>query len=258
MRAIIAAVLLPLAACGNSFSVDTDDRPGIPGTGSGNQRTFAASGFDSVELAGSDDVSVRVGGGFAVTAEGDAEALDTLKITRDGGTLRVSRRNGRSRGHARVTVTMPAITAATLSGSGNLSVDRVEARAFKAKLAGSGNLTVATLRAEETDLSIAGSGNAALSGRAGALDVAIAGSGNVTLAGESDRLEVSIAGSGDVAGERLVAKAADIKVMGSGSVRATVDGQAEVMSMGSGDVDLGARARCSVRKMGSGSVRCGG
>ena len=258
MRAIIAAVLLPLAACGNSFSVDTNDRPGIPGTGSGNQRSFAASGFDSVELAGSDDVSVRVGGGFAVTAEGDTEALDKLKITRDGSTLRVSRRNGRSRGHARVTVTMPTITGATLAGSGNLAVDRVEARAFKAKLAGSGDLTVAALRAEQADVSIAGSGSAALAGRSGTLNLSIAGSGNVTLAGESDRLAVSIAGSGDVAGERLVAKAADIKVMGSGNVRATVDGQAEVTAMGSGDVDLGPRARCSVRKMGSGSVRCGG
>ncbi|MBW6531295.1 DUF2807 domain-containing protein [Sphingomonas sp. RRHST34] len=256
MRAIIAAALLPLAACGNSFT--QDDSPGIPGTGSGNQRSFQAAGFDSVELAGSDDVSVRVGGGFAVTAEGDAEALDKLKITRDGNTLRVSRRNDRSRGHARVTVTLPAIKGAILAGSGNLSVDRVEASAFKAKLAGSGNLTVAALRADAADVSIAGSGNAALTGRTGTLDLSIAGSGGVTLAGESDRLEVSIAGSGDVAGERLVAKAADIKVMGSGSVRATVDGRAEVMAMGSGDVDLGARARCSVRKMGSGSVRCGG
>ena len=128
-RAVAHAALLPLAACGNSFT--QDDSPGIPGTGSGNQRSFQAAGFDSVELAGSDDVSVRVGGGFAVTAEGDAEALDKLKITRDGNTLRVSRRNGRSRGHARVTVTMPAITGAILAGSGNLSVDRVEALSAK-------------------------------------------------------------------------------------------------------------------------------
>jgi hypothetical protein len=256
MRAIIAAALLPLAACGNSFT--QDDSPGIPGTGSGNQRSFQAAGFDSVELAGSDDVSVRVGGGFAVTAEGDVEALDKLKITRDGSTLRVSRRNGRSRGHARVTVTLPAIKGAKLSGSGNLSVDRVVAGEFRAEVAGSGNLGVASIKAGKASLSIAGSGNAMLSGATGQLDVSIAGSGNITLAGDSGRLGVSIAGSGDVAGERLVAKAADIKVMGSGSVRATVDGQAEVVAMGSGDVDLGPRARCSVRKMGSGSVRCGG
>ncbi|MGK6322712.1 head GIN domain-containing protein [Sphingomonas sp. DT-51] len=258
MRAIIAAALLPLAACGNSFTVDTDDKPGLPGSGSGNQRSYQAANFDMVELAGSDDVSVHIGSGFAVTAEGDVDALDTLKITREGSMLRVSRRNGRSRGHARVLVTMPAITGATLAGSGNLAIDRVDAGAFRARLAGSGNLTVAALHAETADLTVAGSGDAALSGVTGQLGVSIAGSGNVTLAGTSGRLDVSVAGSGDVAGERLVAKAADIKVMGAGDVRVTVDGQADVMAMGSGNVDLGARARCSVRKMGSGSVRCGG
>jgi hypothetical protein len=257
MRAIIAAALLPLAACGNAFSVD-DDRGGIPGSGSGGERSFEVAGFDAVELAGNDDVTVRVGGAFAVSATGDPAALDQLKITRDGTTLKVSRRNGRSTGHARVLVTMPAIQRATLAGSGNLSIDRVAARSFAGRILGSGNLDVAALRADEAEVAIAGSGNATVTGTTRTLDLSIAGQGNVTLAGETDRLGVSIPGSGDVAAQRLVARAADVKIMGSGSVRAAVEGTADVVVMGSGDVDLGPRARCSVRKMGSGNVRCGG
>ncbi|MGJ3628795.1 hypothetical protein AB5I41_21315 [Sphingomonas sp. MMS24-JH45] len=67
MRTILLAALLPLASCGNMGDGDTG---GIQGTGSGDARSFAAADFTRVELAGSDDVDVRVGPAFSVRAEG--------------------------------------------------------------------------------------------------------------------------------------------------------------------------------------------
>jgi hypothetical protein len=243
MRAYLFAALLPLAACGN-IGGDDDQGGGVQPTGSGNARSFQVSDFTGVELAGPDDVDVRVGAGFSVRAEGDEDQLAKLKVERDGDTLKIGRikRGGfswSSGDGVKVYVTMPRITAAELAGSGNLSVDRAEGAAFEGELAGSGNLSIAQLAVREAKLEIAGSGGIKAGGTTGALKIEIAGSGDVDAAG-------------------LSASSADISIAGSGNIRAKVAGPAKVSIMGSGDVDLGPDAKCSTTKMGSGEVRCGG
>ena len=244
MRAhLICLALLPLAACsaGASSGVDSGP-PGIAAQGSGATRTYPVDGFTAVSLRGSDDVDVRVGPGFSVRADGDADVLDQVKIWKEGTTLMVGRlnRTGINFGgnHAKIAVTLPALTEAAIAGSGNLSVDRVQGAAFTGKAAGSGNLSVAALQVARADVSLAGSGN-------------------LKLAGSAQQLAARIAGSGNVDAGDLRASQADISVAGSGNVRATVDGPAKVSVMGSGDVDLGGKAQCQTTKMGSGSVRCG-
>jgi Putative auto-transporter adhesin, head GIN domain len=244
MRTMILAALIPLAACGNFGGDGDSDSPGVAGSGSGNTRSYQVADFTGVELRGPDDVDVRVGSGFSVRAEGDEATLGKLKIERVGDTLRVGRirQNGISWSSGKgvtVYVTMPRMTAASLAGSGDLSVDRVEGGGFKGSIAGSGSLALGAIEVSDADLSIAGSGNISVGGSAG-------------------KLGVDIAGSGDVNGSRLKAQSANVSIAGSGGVRAAVDGAAKVSILGSGDVDLGPRAKCSVSKMGSGSVTCGG
>lgn len=241
-RFAVAAVPLMLAACSFGSKADSAD-PGIPGQGGGNARTYAAAGFDTIDLRGADDVEVRVGSGFSVRAEGDAAVLDRLRITREGTTLRIDRRsesgwhwNGSD---AKVLVTMPRIAAAKLAGSGDISVDRAEGARFDGSVAGSGGLTVDTLQVDEVRLSITGSGG-------------------VKAGGAAARLEVSIAGSGDVDAGDLQTRSAKVSIAGSGNLRARLDGEGDVRINGSGDVDLGKGARCTVRANGSGTVRCGG
>lgn len=236
MRATIFTVLLPLAFCGN---VAADDGADIAARGTGNVRSYDASGFTTVSLAGSDDVNVRVGGAFAVRAEGDPALLDTLTIRRDGDALVVSRRWAWRPGKVRVLVTMPTIAGAAVGGSGNLRVDHVRGGRFAARLSGSGNITLDQVAAQ-------------------GLDVAISGSGNVAAAGTAQRVAARIGGSGNFTAPRLTARGGDVRIAGSGSVRTVVAGDATVRVAGSGDVDLGPAARCTVRKAGSGSVRCGG
>jgi hypothetical protein len=241
MRALMLVLIVPLAAC----SVDSDaSRPGVAGSGSGTTRTFAVADFTALSLRGSDDVDVRVGTGFSVRAEGPSKELDKLKIERVGDTLRIGRknRNGFSWGSSddvKVFVTMPRIAAATIAGSGDMAIDRVEGERFVGDTAGSGGLNIAMLGVREAKLSMAGSGN-------------------MTLKGSAERLTIDIAGSGDIDASGVKATAAAVAVMGSGGVRADVTGTATVSVMGSGDVDLGKGAKCSISKMGSGEVTCGG
>ncbi len=237
-KLLLVAPLL-LAACSAA-----DDGPGTPATGAGDNRTYAVADFTGVEVRASDDVDVRVGTGFSVRAKETPDVLDQLSIERVGDTLRIGRRDraGLSLGgrdSAKVFVTLPRLTDAAVSGSGDLAIDRVEGGAFAGAVAGSGSLAVAALGVDEAELSIAGSGD-------------------LSAAGTAKRLEASIAGSGSVEAPRLIATEAEVLIVGSGDVRAVVNGPASVSVMGSGDVDLGPGARCTTSRMGSGEVRCGG
>ena len=234
----LAAALFALAGC--SVSSGEDDDAGIRPSGAGTQRSFAAADFSTIELAGADDVDVRVGPAFSVRAEGAAEVLDRLRIETDGDTLEIGRKRGASgEGKARILVTLPRLAGASLAGSGTMTVDRVQGGDLKAELAGSGQLRFRQLGVET-------------------LDVDIAGSGSLTATGTARDLDLDIAGSGDFDARGLTATGAEVSIAGSGNVRATVNGRAEVNIMGSGDVDLGSGAKCQVSKMGSGDVRCGG
>jgi len=244
----LLAIALPIAACHGHGYRDGDTTPGIKGSGSGASRTFPAADFTAVELRGSDDVDVRTGAAFSVRAEGPSDELDKLKIVREGDTLRIGRidHDGLSWddfGHhdgrkVKIYVTLPRLAEASVAGSGDMAIDKVDGAKFAGNLAGSGNLTVAALAVDAADLSIAGSGD-------------------MTVKGSAKQLGIDIAGSGSVDGSGLKAQGAKVSIAGSGDARADVTGPASVSVMGSGDVDLGSGAKCSTSKMGSGDVHCG-
>ena len=239
----LALLLSSLAACSVvACSVaGGEEGDGAAPVGTGTTRSYDVKGFTEVSLAGSDDVDVRVGPAFSVRAEGPTEVLDRLRIDRRGDALTVGRKRGLNlgtvRGSAKVFVTLPRITGASVAGSGDLAVDRAEGERFEGSLAGSGNLSVGALGVRGATFNLAGSGD-------------------VTAAGRAERLDVSIAGSGNVDARGLRAGSADVSIAGSGDVNAAVNGPATVNLVGSGDADLGPDARCTVHKMGSGSARC--
>ncbi|MEG3181456.1 head GIN domain-containing protein [Sphingomonas sp. LT1P40] len=235
--ALIFAAALPLAACNfaNGMSGDV-----VQPSGTGGTRSFQVTDFTGVSLRGSDDVEVKTGATFAVTAEGDSALLDKLEIRKDGSTLRIGRKDGDwkwggNKG-AKITVTMPKLASASVAGSGDMTIDRAEGD-FDGSIAGSGNLTVAALNGGKATLSIAGSGD-------------------LRVAGQATEIGASIAGSGDIDAAALKAAKGDISIAGSGNVRAQLTGQASVSIVGSGDVEVTGGAKCSVSKMGSGSARC--
>ena len=239
MRLAIIGAVLAAGACtsanGNGASGGGEARAG--------QRSFEVGAFQSVDLAGSHDVVVTVGGAPSVRAEGDAEALERLDIRVENGSLRIgSRRDGWLSGsrHGRVTVhvSAPALNGASIGGSGDMRIDRVQAEAFEASIAGSGDLEIAALQARRAEFSIAGSGG-------------------ISAAGSAEDAEVSIAGSGNARLDSLQARRASVSIAGSGNVAIQASEAVDGSIMGSGNVTVRGAARCSVTKMGSGEVRCG-
>jgi len=204
-----------------------------------------AGGFDRIALSGSSDVVVTVGGAPSVRAEGDADTLDRLEIVNQGGQLRIGmRRNsggwfswGSHRGLT-VHVTVPALAGASVTGSGDMRIDRVQGPRFAGSITGSGDMEVGALAVGEADL-------------------AVTGSGGVSAAGTAQRARGAVTGSGDLHLDRLEAADATLAVAGSGDIAIRATGTAAIEIRGSGDVTVTGAARCTISKSGSGEAHCG-
>ncbi len=205
-------------------------------------RSFPVGPFDRVILAAASDVEVRVGPATAVTATGDQADLDRLDIRVENGALVIGSRPGRwtwrTRGGVRVAVRTPALAAATISGSGSMTIDRVAGGAFAGRISGSGDLSLADVAVETLALSISGSGTLRAAGACASGDIRISGSGNIESKG-------------------LACRNLTAAVTGSGNVRAGATDTADLRVTGSGNIVVTGGARCTSRSTGSGTIRCG-
>lgn len=216
---------------------------GLASAASASERNFPVGSFDRIAVAGAADVAVMTGKAVGVHASGNDEALDRLDIQVEDGVLRIGTKRGWGgwggwrNDKTRITVSVPMLRGADVTGSANVSIDRIDTPDFAASVAGSGDLRLANIAAAKSRFSVAGSGS-------------------VDAAGRSDQVKASVAGSGDlkIAGLKTVALVASVS--GSGNVDAFATGTASVSVAGSGDVRVRGGARCSVSKAGSGSVDC--
>lgn len=227
------ALGLALAGCGMTKPHNDDASPQ-------GERSFALSGFESVSLAGSDNVDIVVGPAFSVTASGPQSLLDRLDISVDGTNLKVSRKptmGWQSGKGARIRVTMPAITGANVAGSGDMTIDKVEGDRFDAGVAGSGDLSVKAIKVQ-------------------LLEANIVGSGDVSLWGNADKAAMSIAGSGSIRADELTTVTTTVSIVGSGDVSARVTGAVTGNLAGSGDLNVRGTGKCTVSKVGSGDINC--
>jgi Putative auto-transporter adhesin, head GIN domain len=153
--------------------------------GSGVSATQArqVAAFSSVELAGSNNVLIHVGDRQqqSVVVKGDDNLLQRVTTEVHSGELVIGNTPGNLSANTpmSVEVTVPALTALTLSGAGNIAVDGI----------GSQNLEV----------SLAGSGNLAGSGAATRLDITVGGSGTVQFAHVvADNVRAVVSGDGSI------------------------------------------------------------
>jgi hypothetical protein len=233
----IAAAAVASAGCGRTHAED-----GGPMV----QRSYQVGNFSEVEVAGPFDVTIHTGTAPSVNAHGNQKLLDRLVVEVKGDKLVIHPEQHHGffnwgwgpSGKADIAITVPSINAATLAGSGGISIDKVQGDRFEGQIAGSGNLRVDNLDVGELKLGIAGSGSArALAGKAATAEYEIMGSGGVDAGGvATNGVKVTVAGSGDV--------------------KANASGTAKVDIMGSGDVTVTGGAKCDISKAGSGDVRC--
>lgn len=249
MAALPLALAMTVTACDGADRNDGNQsrkREAVAGADAGpvTTKSYALTGFAEVKVAGPDDVTIRQGEAFSISARGPQAILDRLEIELDGPTLSIGRKregfsfSGGDDDNVEITITMPRLNKVRLTGSGSIDADSIDGDAVEAVVTGSGDLKIAKLTGKRADISVSGSG-----------DIEIGG--GTVAAGE-----YSVTGSGDIDADGLVARTLEVSVTGSGNVEAQATGTADVGIMGSGDVTLSGGAKCSSRQMGSGSVTC--
>ncbi len=231
---------LTLSAC--NFDMDAEDKRL---TSDGKPITTAVTttgSFTKIEGIGPDNIVFVTGDAFSIKAEGDADMIKKLRYAMDNGTIIIGREKGKWWGKdnkaVTITVTAPALMAASLAGSGNFTADKMAGDKVEVELAGSGNAKIGDV-----------------SGKSFTGD--IAGSGNVSVAGKVERAEFEIAGSGNIDAANLTSVDADVEIAGSGDVRLTASGAVKADIAGSGNVTVSGGAKCTSSVAGSGKLNCG-
>jgi hypothetical protein len=171
---------------------------GIHGSGVAASETRSLAPFTKVDLAGSNDVTVHVGGKQSVVVRADHNLLGRVTTDVRSGSLVIGTIGSFStQAPMRVEITVPALESLTLSGSGLLAADEVKAPRLTVTLAGSG-VVRASGAVNRLDVSLTGSGDAQL-GQLVARDVraALDASGRIVV-NATRRLDASLRGSGAI------------------------------------------------------------
>lgn len=191
----------------------------ITGSGVEASETRQVTGFSEVELAGSGDVYVTFGDTESVVVETDENLLPYIVTEVRSGKLVIRTKDNANvvtNLGIRITITMISLDGFTLSGSGNVTINGVQAdklslsipgsgnitasgsaQTLNIKLNGSGNIRCQELMAEDVTATISGSGNIEVYASQ-SLDASIRGSGMISYAGNPAAVDKDISGSGSI------------------------------------------------------------
>lgn len=217
----------------------------IASTATAADRRFTITDFDRVQVDGPFQVVLTTGKSVSATANGSNRATDRVAIEVQGRTLRIRPNRsawggypGEGTGPVTIVLSAPALRAASVTGSGSISIDKVKAMRFEASVSGSGRVAVGSIEAD-------------------VLNLGLLGSGKITLGGKVKQLRATVQGSGDLDASGLWADDAQVNADTSGNVAVAVRRAAKITSLGSGDTRILGAATCTTTANGSGRVICG-
>lgn len=174
--------------------------------------------FHAVELAGTLEVAVAVGKAQSVQVSGEADLIGKVTtVVKDGVLFLDTPRDLRRHHHLHVAVTVPELSAVSLSGTGEMKVTGVTGERFA---------------------------------------IAVSGTGDLSIKGSTGSLRVDVGGTGQVAARDLTAKSAVVDVSGTGSATLYVTESLEADVTGTGSIEVhGKPAKVRKSVTGVGSIR---
>lgn len=195
---------------------------GSPTEGSGvaATQTREVAAFNSVELAGGNNVVIRVGEKQSVVVKADDNLLNSVTTHVKSRALVIGNTPGSlaAKTPMSVEVDVPSLNAVALTGAGNILVSGIKTESLRVTLPGAGNL-FGSGTATSLDITVSGVGNArftqldasnvhAVMSGSGAifvtatksLDASVPGSGTITYAGNPQEVTKSVTGSGAITG----------------------------------------------------------
>jgi hypothetical protein len=216
MIAVLIAVLA-VVAIGIALLVHGGSSTGAQGSGTAVTQTRTVAGFSRLDLAGSNNVTVIVGGPQSVVVHADSNLINHVTTRVAAGSLIIGDTGGfTARSPMSVDVRVPSLTALTLSGDGQISVTGISTPQLTVTVSGSGLLSAAGT-ATRLDVTLSGAGQAQLSQLAArdvhavvtgsgliqvtattSLDAAVPGTGAIIYTGNPSQVSTSVTGTGTV------------------------------------------------------------
>ena len=187
----------------------------------GNNQTASekrtAPSFHKIELDGAYDLSMSCNEAAAIEISAESNLLPLILTEVHDDTLRIySKRSINSHSAPKVRVSIPALSALTVNGSGDSEINN-------------------------------------LSG--GAMMLEINGSGSAKLAGRVGNFKVNLMGSGDIKADGLIASAVEIEINGSGSAEVRADKTLNASISGSGSIVYSGSPAVRQNVSGSGEIK---
>jgi len=197
---------------------DTTGIAMVVGSGIPASETRELPPFNRVELAGGNQVTIRVGGEQSVVVHADDNILDRVTTRVSGGKLSIGNEAGgfTTSNPMRVDVTVPAVDELTLSGSGTIGAEGVDVDELTIALSGSGAVSASGL-AQHVAVELNGSGDVQLQDLVGqdvrarltgtgriavhvteSLDASVPGTGSIEYSGNPPQVSQSVNGVGSV------------------------------------------------------------
>jgi hypothetical protein len=206
-------------ACTAFFSCTRELLPGIRGTGDIAENTVVLDDFTGFVSAISADVFVSQGAEQEVVIKAQQNIIDNIELDVRNGIWTIKYNEWVL--HAkpvRIYVTIPVLTKAAISGSGDIT-----------------GMTDFT-GLDHLDLVISGSGSIGMESETNELNVVISGAGDIDLSGSTKELDIQVSGSGSIDAYSLESKEAAITISGSGNAFLDVSSYLNVLISGSGSV----------------------
>ncbi len=228
---------------------------GVAGSGRNGTDTRTVAGFTKIQNTGAVDLEIKVGGAPSLVLEGDDNLLPLVRTeVRNGELVLSTEQSYNSRLGLRGRLTVPALEALRIDGSGDAKVDGIAGEAFALLIHGSGDVT-ATGTAARVQIGVDGSGDIQLAGLAAReVGIAIRGSGDVTVRGSADSLDARVHGSGDVDASDLKVRTVNAELHGSGDARVAASETVTGRLHGSGDLVYSGAPKVDIERHGSGDA----
>lgn len=223
-------------------------------------RTF--NGIDGVTLIGSGDVSITLGDKEEITIHAPADLIPYILTEEKDGMLYIGKQKKGWKKfkyfneYVHFDLVLKSVSHVSVSGSGNIDLEKLSGEISSVKVSGSGNIEVDQINSNKLKVNISGSGNIDIENlSADILGVSINGSGDIDLDGKAGELDITISGSGDFIGNDLKSENVSINIYGSGDSQVWANESLDVHVSGSGEVTYHGNPSVNSRVTGSGAIR---
>lgn len=199
--------------------------------------------FSKIALRISAKVHVEIGDKQSVEIVAKPSTLDDIITEVKDRTLNIKfpnnyRFNKFDPGKIEIFITVPEVDGLTVSGSGDIIVEKLKTRILDLTVSGSGDINIDNLSVERINTAISGSGGI-----------------NIDAGGVADEFSASISGSGNVKAGGFEANDVTVKISGSGNCSISSNGSVKARIAGSGNVYYGGNPSIDSSVAGSGKVR---